>query len=206
MRTLWELQGIEMRKPHEEPGRIAPSILHSSLKRSAPSTAPAPKQHVKSRERRCDEVLDRLLTHCDSGKWGVAQEKQSRLFDTNRDLSKKNRDARLETRQGMEASANFLSQSFGTSQDEWRSRVCEGSWQNRQEGLPVPAFKTTISYPIESTVEVAYGAKHAHHLAGMRAKAKTTHGYEFSRGISKWGTPGGNCVSLGEHNGVGGTI
>lgn len=175
LRALWELQAVEVRKPNESPAVVAPCL--GSMQRAVPSTAqPRMKSAVKSMEhleRRCDKVLGTLMS--DSKSWGMVQEKQARLLDSNRDLLRKSQEFRNELADNRQNSRNFLKQSFSTSEADWRART-----------VPMAAFKgAKAAAPFQTATDRAYGVENAHHLASYRAIAKTTHGFEREATITK---------------------
>jgi len=175
MRTLWDLQGLDMRKPHEELACVAPGIGALQPTRSvAPSTAPGrTRAPLQSSEKRCEQVLTRLLH--DSNHWGSVQERQARLLDTNRDITHHSQSVRRDCHREHAMSADLLSQTFGGSQDSCRSIKTTGS------------FVSSIPAPIQSTSQHAYGLENAHRLAKLRGIAKTANGYEKTRAITMWG-------------------
>lgn len=182
MRSLWDLQAMGMRKPMESVECAAPcvhAIRPASVDqpRMAPSTAPAGMRRShsmpadKERDKRCDEVVGRLLR--DSGHWGIVQEKQSRLMDTNRDLMRQNDTIRRELKKETQQTADFRSETWG---DSWKSfkPSCITSMGN-------------VHFPYQTSTDAAYGVKDIHHLTGMRSISRTTFGHEYDRKISRWG-------------------
>lgn len=161
--SLWQLQAVDGRKPNESPSCVAPGITSIQLPRGGGTpvaAAACSRRDPKSHERRCDEVLSRLM--CDSSTWGLAQERQARLVDSNRALARKNSDLRRECAQDVHSGADALMQTFGTSQEEWRSR------------RRLAPFVSGVSAPLQTSYSSDFGAESALGLA--RAKAKTATG------------------------------
>jgi len=132
--------------------------------------------------------------------WGMVQERQARLVDSNRDLLRKSEEVRRETVKDHRARENFLAQTFGTSKATFvpskdqsnvgiHSHVTpRGSLAGGRTYTKTPAFQSrgTINPAYETTNSHFFGVENAHHLAGMRALAKT-HFFDGQRTISKWG-------------------
>lgn len=179
MRTLWDLQGIEMRKVQESAAHVAPGInaLQRSQSAFGNATCSAPGRDrvlSKSHDKRCEEVLGRLVR--DSDHWGIVQERQARLLDTNRYLTRHSENVRRETKREVKSGTDLLNQTFSTSQDVWRS--------SRKPA----AFASSVSFPTQSSTDLAYGVENLHRLAKQRCMAKTTTGHEKTAAISMWGS------------------
>lgn len=166
IRTLWELQGIDFRKPQESPSAIAPSLGGFDLSNRALAPLSAPKARPKTHDSRCDEVLGMLVSH--SGQWGKVQEKQARISDHNRDLMRRNQELQRETARKVQASNSSLMKTFGVSQEGWK--------RSSQRGC----FASIVEYPMQSAADRFFGVGDAHRQAKLRAMAKPILGHEIS--------------------------
>jgi len=191
IRTLWDLQGSEFRKPQETAACVAPGItaLHLSRSTSLPSTAPGLiRAPAKSQEKRCEEVLGALV--CDSDHWGKVQERQARLIDDNRDLSRRSEVLRRDTIRDNKARNNLLSQTFGaSSQDMMRSKSSTymHSQMMRSKSPTGGSVQSSLSPPWQTSTDHAYGAENAWPSQRMRALAKEKQGHEKTRAFTLWG-------------------
>jgi len=184
--AVYRRQGTEYRKPHERPQTSAalPERPASTMSISS-SCGAIDKRDLKRRERRCDEILEHLVS--DGGaKWGFAQQTQARIADENRDLLRHNSRMREETQQ-----LHSSLRSEGT-EPTIRTNGAQSSFPDPPQWPNPIACRVAPLY--QSRYDQTFGLRDQKHVRVMKKRAKTVVGHERYNTLSSWGAdPVLNC-------------
>eukprot|EP00927_Polykrikos_kofoidii_P072568 TRINITY_DN68670_c0_g1_i1.p1 TRINITY_DN68670_c0_g1~~TRINITY_DN68670_c0_g1_i1.p1 ORF type:complete len:254 (-),score=26.20 TRINITY_DN68670_c0_g1_i1:440-1201(-) len=175
--ALWRRQGKDYRKiPEPPPSSQRPQSCFSRGSRDSGrsltnGTMPSSMDNL---EKRCDQLLQGLVQD-GADHWGMAQERQARLCDENRGLTRHSAKVRAETQQTLDA----LRAEGLEARKSAMTVTASAGWPN-----PIVS-STPIVY--QSAYDRFYGQRESPHLAVAKQRAKSVMGFEKYAGLTQWG-------------------